>query len=159
MLIGMHSNLILETNFTSMDMVPVSDTQALLSANATIVIDQILGNSSLLHVNRVLMNVAMIYVLEDDTEVEDNPSISLKRGPQELLIGYLNTSKEIIPTSQVGSVVNISIDKEYITIDNETNANFVKFITDFIRKGTCTDLHPLTMHHDSTDNCFAYDEQ
>jgi hypothetical protein len=137
----MKKGLILETIFSSMELVPINDTRALFSANVSIVIDQLLGNRSQLDVGQVKLRVELLY-LPDGEDDSGAPVLSADGGVQrrrgegrELVIGYMETDKPIVPTSQHGAVVNITIDQEYLQIEGEqVTANFIQFILDFIQK-------------------------
>ncbi|ELR17784.1 uncharacterized protein ACA1_066050 [Acanthamoeba castellanii str. Neff] len=136
---GMHSGLILEANFTSMQLVPVNSTSALLSANVSIVIDPLLGNRSLLEVEKVALGVDLIYVVEDDDAGPSGAALlstHLREAKdRELVIGHIQTDQAIVPTGQHGAIVNITIDHQYLQIEgDQITANFIEFVVAFIQR-------------------------
>lgn len=140
---GMHSGLILEANFTSMQLVPVNSTSALLSANVSIVIDPLLGNRSLLEVEKVALGVDLIYVVEDDDAGPSGAALlstHLREAKdRELVIGHIQTDQAIVPTGQHGAIVNITIDHQYLQIEgDQITANFIEFVVAFIQRPQST---------------------
>lgn len=139
----MHSGLILEANFTSMQLVPVNSTSALLSANVSIVIDPLLGNRSLLEVEKVALGVDLIYVVEDDDAGPSGAALlstHLREAKdRELVIGHIQTDQAIVPTGQHGAIVNITIDHQYLQIEgDQITANFIEFVVAFIQRPQST---------------------
>lgn len=140
----MHSGLILAANFTSMQLVPVNSTSALLSANVSITIDPLLGNRSLLDVEKVALGVDLIYVVEDDDAQPNNgaallPTHQREAKGRELVIGHIQTDQAIVPTGQQGAIVNITIDHQYLQIEgDQITANFIEFVVAFIQKPQST---------------------
>jgi hypothetical protein len=141
---GLHTGLIKKADFTSLRLMPVNSTNALLSANVSIVIDQLLGNRSLLEVEQVRLDVDLIYVAEDgDGEAgfllgghrESAPFFSETKKAKELVIGRIRTDRAIVPTGQEGALVNITIDNQYLHIEgDQITKNFIEFVVAFIQK-------------------------
>jgi hypothetical protein len=139
----MHSGLILEANFTSMQLVPVNSTSALLSVNVSIAIDPLLGNRSLLEVEKVALGADLIYVVEDEDAQPNGAALQSTHQREakgrELVIGHIQTDQAIVPTGQQGAIVNITIDHQYLQIEgDQITANFIEFVVAFIQKPQST---------------------